>query len=241
MANYKYGDKTINLVVKAVITLGGKATHKQVDNYLKSTIPEYKNKTRPNLTNVTVNVNRSHWSNNKSYRRTDDVNHENHHYDKLFKDGDIYCLYNPDIHGVWEIYEEEPNVWKTRRAVIEYQTEQQIRQEFELEIEKATKLTSAKRLALLEKADTLPQVKEVTGKVFIRNALVVAEVRSRARGKCERCKKDAPFLRSKDSKPYLEVHHIKPLADGGEDTVANALALCPNCHRELHYGLLDKN
>ncbi|MFM0350878.1 HNH endonuclease [Paraburkholderia sp. RL17-347-BIC-D] len=27
-----------------------------------------------------------------------------------------------------------------------------------------------------------------------------------------------------------------PLAQGGPDTVANAIALCPNCHRERHYG-----
>jgi 5-methylcytosine-specific restriction protein A len=26
------------------------------------------------------------------------------------------------------------------------------------------------------------------------------------------------------------------LAEGGEDTVENALALCPNCHRRLHFG-----
>ena len=34
----------------------------------------------------------------------------------------------------------------------------------------------------------------------------------------------------------LEVHHTKPLAEGGEDTVNNAEALCPNCHKEAHYG-----
>ncbi|WP_342542729.1 HNH endonuclease signature motif containing protein [Paenisporosarcina sp. FSL H8-0542] len=36
--------------------------------------------------------------------------------------------------------------------------------------------------------------------------------------------------------PYLEVHHIKRLADNGEDSVENAIAVCPNCHRELHFG-----
>jgi len=28
----------------------------------------------------------------------------------------------------------------------------------------------------------------------------------------------------------VEVHHIKPKADGGEDTLENAIALCFNCH-----------
>ena len=35
---------------------------------------------------------------------------------------------------------------------------------------------------------------------------------------------------------YLEVHHPKRLADNGSDTPSNAVALCPNCHREMHYG-----
>lgn len=26
------------------------------------------------------------------------------------------------------------------------------------------------------------------------------------------------------------------LSDGGSDTTNNAVAICPNCHRELHYG-----
>ena len=32
----------------------------------------------------------------------------------------------------------------------------------------------------------------------------------------------------------MEVHHIKQLAKGGEDTLRNAVALCPNCHRKMH-------
>jgi len=36
--------------------------------------------------------------------------------------------------------------------------------------------------------------------------------------------------------PYLEVHHRVPLAENGEDTVENAVAICPNCHRKAHDG-----
>lgn len=36
--------------------------------------------------------------------------------------------------------------------------------------------------------------------------------------------------------PILEIHHVDRLADGGPDVPANAVALCPNCHREAHYG-----
>jgi len=36
--------------------------------------------------------------------------------------------------------------------------------------------------------------------------------------------------------PYLEVHHWTPLAEGGLDTIENAAALCPNCHKQAHFG-----
>jgi hypothetical protein len=64
---------------------------------------------------------------------------------------------------------------------------------------------------------------------------VRADVLDRASGKCELCDKDAPFLKA-NGKPFLEVHHAIPLGEGGPDTVENAFALCPNCHREAHYG-----
>jgi 5-methylcytosine-specific restriction enzyme A len=67
---------------------------------------------------------------------------------------------------------------------------------------------------------------------FARNPDVVAEVMIRANGICESCRKEARFFRRKDGTSYLEVHHIKQLADDGEDTVANAIALCPNSSRK---------
>lgn len=73
--------------------------------------------------------------------------------------------------------------------------------------------------------------------VFDRNPDVVAEVIARAVGHCEGCRRAAPFLRRSDDTPYLEVHHVVQLAHGGEDTVENAVALCPNCHRERHHGV----
>ncbi|MCM7737031.1 HNH endonuclease [Enterobacter hormaechei] len=56
--------------------------------------------------------------------------------------------------------------------------------------------------------------------------------------KCQSCKSDAPFLKV-DGTPFLEVHHIEWLSNGGEDSVENAIALCPNCHRQAHYGVLE--
>lgn len=70
---------------------------------------------------------------------------------------------------------------------------------------------------------------------FARDPAVVAWVLAEAAGVCECCGKPAPFTRE-DGSLFLEVHHVLRLADGGEDTINNAAALCPNCHRELHYG-----
>lgn len=70
---------------------------------------------------------------------------------------------------------------------------------------------------------------------FTRDPAVVSWVLAEAGGSCECCGNPAPFNRE-DGSPYLEVHHVLRLADGGEDTIKNAAALCPNCHRELHYG-----
>ena len=81
-----------------------------------------------------------------------------------------------------------------------------------------------------------PTKRNVRTTIFVRNPLVVVSVLRRATGKCEACLLPAPFRRRTDGTAYLEVHHRIRLADGGLDTVENAVALCPNCHRESHYG-----
>ncbi len=88
----------------------------------------------------------------------------------------------------------------------------------------------------LEEANATPIVITAQTKVYIRNPDVVAEVLARAKGVCELCEKPAPFLRKTDGTPYLEVHHKEQLAHGGKDTVQNAVAVCPNCHRQQHHG-----
>lgn len=70
---------------------------------------------------------------------------------------------------------------------------------------------------------------------YLRDPQVVAWVVLEANGRCEVCDGTAPFL-DDDSLPFLEVHHVRPLAEGGPDTTDNAVAACPNCHRRLHLG-----
>ena len=74
-----------------------------------------------------------------------------------------------------------------------------------------------------------------TSKQFIRDPNVVAWVCTQADGVCETCGMDATFTRDNDE-PYLEVHHMRPLGEGGPDTIDNAIAACPTCHRRLHHG-----
>lgn len=108
-------------------------------------------------------------------------------------------------------------------------------EEFERKVIASLK-DSKGRAARLKEADPIPLTKIVSTVVFIRNPDVVAEVLAQAKGVCSLCNQKAPFTRKKDQTPYLEVHHRKRLADGGADTVANAIAICPNCHRKAHHG-----
>jgi 5-methylcytosine-specific restriction enzyme A len=95
---------------------------------------------------------------------------------------------------------------------------------------------SDERKSRLAAANPTPERIQLISTGFRRNPDVIAEVLLRANGVCERCKKPAPFRRKSDGSPFLEVHHWKPLGEGGEDVVSNAGALCPNCHREFHFG-----
>jgi hypothetical protein len=113
---------------------------------------------------------------------------------------------------------------------------QDIEERFSAKVRQSLKDTSAARAARLEIAGRVPRIITVTSVAYERNPDVVAQALSDAGGRCQECKNEAPFKRRADNSPYLEVHHRVPLSRGGEDSVANAVALCPNCHRKLHYG-----
>jgi hypothetical protein len=69
--------------------------------------------------------------------------------------------------------------------------------------------------------------------MFVRNAAVKEYVKRLAAVFCDLCEQAAPFKTQKGG-AYLESHHIVWLAHGGEDSVRNSVALCPNCHRRMH-------
>jgi 5-methylcytosine-specific restriction protein A len=116
-----------------------------------------------------------------------------------------------------------------------YSQQEHIKQ-FEACVHDSATSSSERRKNRLKKAPKKPKVRVVTTVVYDRNPDVVAEVLLRAGGICEGCGEKAPFIKRASNEPYLEVHHKVALAEDGDDTVENAVALCPNCHRERHYG-----
>ena len=69
---------------------------------------------------------------------------------------------------------------------------------------------------------------------FLRSEAIRQYALQRANGFCEACHDAAAFQASWG--PYLEVHHLTRLADGGPDHPDRVAAVCANCHRRCHYG-----
>lgn len=59
--------------------------------------------------------------------------------------------------------------------------------------------------------------------------------------KCQFDETHETFVSATTGQPYIEVHHIIPIAKTPDfahslDVVPNLIALCPNCHRAIHFG-----
>ena len=76
-----------------------------------------------------------------------------------------------------------------------------------------------------EKYDRDPAVRRRYGRVWkrIRDSYV------RLHPYCERCFSEKGVLI-----PVEEVHHIKPLAEGGTHARNNLVSLCQHCHSQIH-------
>ena len=102
---------------------------------------------------------------------------------------------------------------------------------FEIEVREEVR----KKYLLIPLGNRSPKTTSSEVTQFQRDVTVKAWVLQQANGKCENCGRPAPF-NGPDGRPYLEVHHVRKLSDNGSDTVTNTVALCPNCHKELHHG-----
>lgn len=76
---------------------------------------------------------------------------------------------------------------------------------------------------------------QTTVKQYSRSSTVRKYAKARADGVCEGCGSSAPFL-DQDGDPYLQVHHLEELSNGGADVPENVACLCPNCHYRIHHG-----
>lgn len=96
-------------------------------------------------------------------------------------------------------------------------------------------LQELKKIALGDSEQHSSTVSE--RKIIVRRrALAVKKYAlARSNGVCEACDSPAPFKNSNDE-PFLEVHHLRRLTDGGLDHPEHVAAICPNCHRRVHSG-----
>ncbi|MCB2224344.1 MAG: HNH endonuclease [Actinobacteria bacterium] len=107
--------------------------------------------------------------------------------------------------------------------------------EVEALLDDASDMATLRRLADDDGAERRDPVERLVN-ARRRSVAVKAYAHARARGRCESCDRDAPFNTS-SGRPYLEVHHVARLSDGGPDLPANVIAVCPNCHRRAHYSV----
>ena len=82
------------------------------------------------------------------------------------------------------------------------------------------------------KGKKVPGTATVERVVRERHWAVAEYAKRKAKGRCDLCRETGPF--SIDGVPFLECHHVLPLAENGSDMIENAVALCPNCHRKMH-------
>lgn len=113
----------------------------------------------------------------------------------------------------------------------------------DLQKEIPEKLSSLPRNTSLEELRKLAETgssnsvepKSIQSRVYYRSIAVKQYALARANGICECCGKLAPF-QTKKREPYLEVHHLFRVADGGPDKPVCVAAICPTCHRRIHNG-----
>ncbi len=82
-------------------------------------------------------------------------------------------------------------------------------------------------------ANKEPQIKERTSKVRQRNKKAVNALKNLYKT-CQITDNEYVFNKS-DGEPYLEVHHLIPLGEGGADHPANLVVISAHIHRMLHY------
>lgn len=87
---------------------------------------------------------------------------------------------------------------------------------------------------VLEVSQARPEKREYLIETYARNKGWVAEAKNQfgVYCMCFHCKNT---FNKPDGSPYIEVHHIIPMAEGGEDGLWNLAVLCAHHHRMAHF------
>ncbi|SEP19355.1 5-methylcytosine-specific restriction enzyme A [Halogranum amylolyticum] len=148
---------------------------------------------------------------------------------------DIFS-YDGDYEYVDHFWEQAPDATGTMRQAVRFKLAPRGGIEAAVTDEEINSLSDAE---LFEKASESATSGGPTsgssGERYTRSDVVRAFAQRVADGVCHGCGTDAPFMDS-DDEPFLEVHHLHRRSDGGVDAPENVIAICPNCHREVHYG-----
>ena len=91
--------------------------------------------------------------------------------------------------------------------------------------------------------DAAPEVKERTSR-YIERGSIGNQVKKHNEYKCQICEKLGinPYgFKKKSGERYVEAHHVMPVSEGQKGSLAasNIMTLCPNHHRQMHYGAVD--
>ena len=145
--------------------------------------------------------------------------------------GDPYVEKQPDSSGLErDVFVFPLKLSDGSPSLLPYEVFKKTQQKRERKVRKLNKEQLRKKA---EKTRTKAGERVVTSVQYERDQYVAEYTKTRANGVCDLCGKSAPFS-TKDGSPYLESHHIEWLSRGGEDSLNNTVALCPNCHRKMH-------
>lgn len=103
-----------------------------------------------------------------------------------------------------------------------------------IEYFKGLSITQLKEKLISKKENKISTLKSTPNTTYSRSVFIREFARRVSNGVCQLCDMDAPFYDT-HGQPFLEVHHIHYLSNGGNDTIDNVIALCPNCHRKIHH------
>ncbi|MCJ8287113.1 HNH endonuclease signature motif containing protein [Halomonas sp.] len=150
---------------------------------------------------------------------------------EVFRTAPPYQAAQPDADG------NERKVWlfplQLRSSRLPAMDQEASKQAFEKKEKQAAKLSDEELRQRAKNAPAKTGSRPAIATQYGRSPYVAEYAKRRADGICELCQEPAPF-QTKKGEPYLECHHIEWLAAGGEDTIENTVALCPNCHRKMH-------